>query len=162
MCGPWNEVFTLTHIEEFLKSEDLVTKLLASLEVVSRPLFKSSPGYTINTIWTWSQNHLLTLFVGDGSATPYSSPHASDAEQDLVTSHMFFLSHFVLNKNIAPRPLFKSSPGHKINQPKLFASVSLFYSVFIVPSSNLLPKQVMSHARSAWWLCTSVYARRSW
>ena len=31
--------------------------------------------------------------------------------------------------------------------------------MFIVPSSNLFPKQMMSHARSAWWLETASYAR---
>ena len=31
--------------------------------------------------------------------------------------------------------------------------------MFIVPSSNLFSKQMMSHARSAWWLETKSYAR---
>src|SRR3989344_7994703 len=31
--------------------------------------------------------------------------------------------------------------------------------VFIVPSSNLFSKQMMCHARSAWWLETKSYAR---
>ena len=32
--------------------------------------------------------------------------------------------------------------------------------VSIVPNSHLLPKQMMWHARSAWWLETKSYARR--
>ena len=32
--------------------------------------------------------------------------------------------------------------------------------VFIVPSSHLFPKQMMSHAPRAWWLETAPYARR--
>src|SRR3989344_3754264 len=43
-------------------------------------------------------------------------------------------------------------------------SMRIWYSlnrlcVFIVPSSNLFSKQMMSHARSAWWLETKSYAR---
>ena len=34
-----------------------------------------------------------------------------------------------------------------------------FIGAFVVPSSNLFSKQMMSHARSAWWLETASYAR---
>jgi len=42
--------------------------------------------------------------------------------------------------------------------PLVSENVSLCVS--IVPSSNLFSKQMMSHARSAWWLETKSYARR--
>ena len=41
-------------------------------------------------------------------------------------------------------------------------AVEFRFGVFIVPSSNLFSKQMMSHARSAWWLETKSYARIAW
>ena len=38
-------------------------------------------------------------------------------------------------------------------------AVEFCFCVFIVPSSNLFSKQVMSHAQSAWWFETKSYAR---
>ena len=38
-------------------------------------------------------------------------------------------------------------------------AVEFCIGVFIVPSSNLFPKSLMCHARSAWWLETKSYAR---
>jgi len=48
-------------------------------------------------------------------------------------------------------------------QPLDFSEVGRQKSgAFIVPSSNLFPKQMMCHARSAWWLETKSYARIAW
>src|SRR3989344_5046808 len=38
-------------------------------------------------------------------------------------------------------------------------AVEFCFGVFIVPSSNLFSKQMICHARSAWWLETKSYAR---
>jgi len=47
------------------------------------------------------------------------------------------------------------------SSPRAFfdVTISLCSCVFIVPSSNLFPKSLMYHARSAWWLETKSYAR---
>ena len=46
------------------------------------------------------------------------------------------------------------------SSPRAFfdVTISLCSCVFIVPSSNLFPKSLMYHARSAWWLETKSYA----
>ena len=57
--------------------------------------------------------------------------------------------------SIHPRPdTYRGSRA----QTKISDS-DIFICVFIVPSSNLFSKQMMCHARSAWWLETELYAR---
>ena len=61
----------------------------------------------------------------------------------------------------SPRKTNTNSVGGALRRPlrSSFKTFEFYSGASIVPNSHLLPKQMMWHARSAWWLETKSYAR---
>ena len=74
-------------------------------------------------------------------------------------AHKWLLPGLAVSPAAKHRSAFRFPP-RSVQTLCYLAQKSLrYFGVFIVPSSNLFSKQMMSHARSAWWLETESYAR---